>query len=356
MFACLRKIKNAENKKGMGLNMVKNFYRVSIASMLICGVCVCMPGMLNNVSAEAEPVEETVITDGNYGICWGDSLTAFDTWTSLLEADLGIPLLNCGVGGETSRAIAARQGADPIMIDDVVIPGDCSDVVVAQCEGADIELVTEAGFAIAPFLQGDGNFNPCYINGVACEIRYEGDGYPNLKGEWIMHRIENGEDIVIEDPTPLIPNTDVNFEKPYLMIVFVGGNDAYDEERAIHLVERQKSMIEHTDPENYLVIGLTTGNEEIRASYDEAMEEAFGDHFLSLRRYLTEPIYENDTVVSCRGLQEAGIEPNEQDIELIQKGRIPLSLLLDFVHFNKECGQVVEKCIYNRLQELGIAK
>ena len=73
------------------------------------------------------------------------------------------------------------------------------------------------------------------------------------------------------------------------------------------------------------------------------MVEEYGDKYINLRKYMaTDAIY------------DAGLEPTKSDLQRMQVGYAPFSLLArDELHFNATGYELIGKLVYNRMESLG---
>ena len=138
------------------------------------------------------------------------------------------------------------------------------------------------------------------------------------------------------------------------MILFIGQNGGYAD--LTDLIRMHQQMISHFKGKEYLVLGLSSGTESQRAEYEKQMKQAFGRRFVSLREYLAHPVYDTDgkTVISCYGLDDAGLDPTDADIERIKLGQVPQTLLADSVHYTAATKTVIGTMLYKKMIELGI--
>ena len=61
-------------------------------------------------------------------------------------------------------------------------------------------------------------------------------------------------------------------------------------------------MIEHSNDNHVIILGLSSGSAASRENYETRMKKEFDRYFISLREYLATPIYENGEIVSCYGI------------------------------------------------------
>ncbi len=287
-------------------------------------------------------------------VCWGDSLTAGGGWTSTLQKLSGLPVYNGGTGGENARTIAARQGADVMLVNDITIPAACEPVTIAVRK-TDSGILTEEGYKVTPLLQGGAHVNPVKIGEVEGTLRWTGTNYADTNGIWTFTRSVAGEAVTIKRPTAIRTAFDrLHNQASEVMILFIGQNGGYTD--LADLIRMHQQMISHFKGKEYLVLGLSSGTESQRAEYEKQMKQAFGRRFVSLREYLAHPVYDTDgkTVISCYGLDDAGLDPTDADIERIKLGQVPQTLLADSVHYTAATKTVIGTMLYKKMVELGI--
>lgn len=307
---------------------------------------------LNGQEARIKNLEKPTVLTGI--VCWGDSLTAGGGWTSTLQKLSGIPVYNGGTGGENARTIAARQGADVMLVNNITIPAACEPVTIAVRK-TDFGILTEEGYKVTPLLQGGAHVNPVKIGEVEGTLRWTGTNYADTNGIWTFTRSVAGEAVTIKRPTAVRTAFDRLHNQPSeVMILFIGQNGGYAD--LTDLIRMHQQMISHFKGKEYLVLGLSSGTESQRAEYEKQMKQAFGRRFVSLREYLAHPVYDTDgkTVISCYGLDDAGLDPTDADIERIKQGQVPQTLLADSVHYTAATKTVIGTMLYKKMIELGI--
>ncbi len=305
----------------------------------------------------------SVIADRLPGIvCWGDSLTSgpggdamtypkslqnsinnaicsvydptsslSDEAKSLVDAEdykISIPVINMGVGGETTNTILGRNGAVPFVTSgSLTIPSGTTPVR--------IRFVSQNGRTVAPLLQGSAGMEYVTISGVRGVISKSYGGYT-------FTRSEAGSEVTVPGGTVITTAGSENY-RDYITVIFIGQNGGftdYDD-----LVVQQRAIIEHQTRNNdrYIIIGLHTTTPSYRDDLEGLMEEEYGDKYINLRRYMaTDAIY------------DAGLEPTQEDRWRMDIGFAPLSLLaVDELHFNDTGYELIGKLVYNRMESLG---
>ena len=306
-------------------------------------------------------IDEKLQENGDYITTWGDSLTAGGGWNSRLAELAGMTLYNGGTGGENARTIVARQGADMMTINNIVIPSDIQPVTIAT-RSSDGGIKTEWGYTVTPLLQGGAHVNPCKIGNILGTLKWTGANYADMTGIWTFTRKETGEQVKIDRPTAIRTDFDMNRNSPYLMVIFIGQNGGYND--LDDLVRQHKMMIEHASAKHTIILGLSSGSASSRKSYEDRMKQEFGRYFISLREYLAHPIYGTDgkTIVSCYGLADQGLEPGSKEyngvtynaLDEIATGTVPHQILQDHVHYTTGTKDVIGTMLYKKCCELNI--
>lgn len=281
---------------------------------------------------------------------WGDSLSAGNSWTQQL-ATLSGHVVNVGAtGGENTETISARQGGDMMTVNNITIPSTLTPVTIAN-RTADLGITTYFGKKVKPLLQSGLHVNPVLLGSVEGTLDYTGDPWPSVTGDWVFTRTKVGAEVVITRPTAMRTNFDVQ-NNSGIMIVFMGQNGGFVDNA--ELILQHNRMIKHSKAKRVLVLGLSSGSAVERAVYEAAMELEFGRNFLSLRKYLSSPLFAADgtTIVNCYGLDDAGLTATAEDLTAIADGKVPPQMLSDSVHFTTSTKTVVGNLVYKRMTEL----
>lgn len=293
-----------------------------------------------------------------YIASWGDSLTAGGGWTSTLQSLSGLTVYNGGTGGENSTTIIARQGADIMTINNITIPASGSVLIASR--NTDNGISTEFGKKVTPLLQGGtSHVNPVKIGDIEGTLTWTGSAYNDNNGTWTFTRSEAGDPVLIDRPTAIRTAYDRNRNDPYLMVIFIGQNGGYSD--LDDLVRQHRLMIEHANAEHVIILGLSSGTASQRADYEARMKKEFGRYFLSLREYLSTPIYSGNEIVSCYGMADQNVEidpdytySGKTTKQEIEEGTVPHQILADGVHYTAETKTVIGKYIYKKCCELNI--
>ena len=144
-----------------------------------------------------------------------------------------------------------------------------------------------------------------------------------------------------------------------VLILEMGSNGGWNNDYQI-LIEQYRSIIQHWNVDRYIIVGDISSIDEMVSSqakkdrfagiqprskensWERALREAFGLHFINMRKYLIE-----------YGLDLAGLEVTERD-ELEQaEGNISVQLRSDWTHFNQHGYYAKAVGIYEKGCELG---
>lgn len=293
---------------------------------------------------------------------WGDSLTmgAFGEGKTILTelaTLLGNDFIydNCGVGGETTATIGARQGGIPaITRNDIQLPASVTEINIGNGLDETTPFVsTHNNNPIKLLFQSTSDqVNVCSINGIECILRHAGNpanaSYPTdpNAGYWLK-RITAGEALTIPKGSLLITNKSNLNKNNFLNIYWIGTNGTYTSNK--DLVDQIKLMTLYGKSE-YIVIGLHSVSEnsplttlESRKQLENMCIQEFGYRYINLREYLI-----------TNALRDADIAPTTEDNVAIAQGKCPTSLLVDAVHFKPIVNTLIGKLVYERLVKIGL--
>lgn len=315
-------------------------------------------------------------------VCWGDSLTApsRQTWKGclysivtgrtdyprILQEYLGsdYEVINCGVGGENTLTIMARQGSAPMKLShDITIYNDDERKYLMFIGNKNIPTFISTwddSTAVTPFLQcgydedSPARVNPCAIGGRQYELSSEArnwkeNGYVFQYNYYIKDKSPIDSTFTINAGTIIETAAMRNLRGKYANIFFVGQNGGF--RNVADLIAQLKAMIKYSKSPKYIVISFHKPNSVINspkrmAEMEDSLQTAFGKHFINLRQHLI-----------SRGLQEADIIPTVTDNDSIARGAVPPSLLVkDGIHFNADGYNVIAKAVHKRFKALGYCK
>lgn len=333
-----------------------------------------------NVEAVQQVYQKDLETIASYlpGIvCWGDSLTAgssgnvsypatlqkyintylcdiYDIRYSLenaesfsrLNADdyrVSIPVVNMGAGQEDSATILGRCGTVPYVVkSDFVIPAGKSSVT--------IELMSQDGKAVMPLTAGGAGVNPVTIAGIEGTLSLVTSNVGWTQTFYQFTRLEEGAETPVSRGTQIVTAATEEY-KDYIHIVWMGTYGEYTNPEK--LVSEVKTLLQRQTINNdrYLVIGpctyrgsWTSSASMSLESLDSAMMQAFGDRYISARKYLIED-----------GMRDAGISATRTDSDNIKMGLVPTSFRSPAAgaDLNSLAYKLIAKVVFDRMEKLG---
>lgn len=281
------------------------------------------------------------IKDKGYDISL--NATSQITYTIMMQALLGekYKVNNCGVGGENINTIAARLGANVAYAKNNFTLSRYADTPV-QIGQADGYLDSSWDEIVTPLLQGAGNsVNPCYVQGVECDLKWTGSSYNDPSGIYTLQRIENGDrDIELPQKTPIIMSGSKLYRNTKLSVIWCWQNGGYRSDE--DLIEKLDKILTHINTQNYVLIGLHSSTEAGRDAQESMLSKKYGDKFFNWRQY-----------VSTNALYDFGITPTPEDLKAMSVGSCPPSLLTDSVHLCAAGYAILGYKIIERFKDLG---
>lgn len=208
--------------------------------------------------------------------CWGDSLTegvggyvmqpdntnAYMAYSYPAWLGMTYNVVNLGARGEDIYAIMARQGADPIVLENQITIPASKDTPVAIGSmsniftyGAGTGLRSKSGHMVKINKEVESpGLNPCYINGVegviyrVCEATY-----PTLTSTHTLYfrRLEDGDPVVAAAGTEVETKAMRDYRNG-AAIIWMGANGGYSSHQ--DFVQKVQAMVDYGKYNNYLVI------------------------------------------------------------------------------------------------------
>ncbi len=273
-------------------------------------------------------------------VCWGDSLTegynATNSYPEEIAKLSGLDVINYGIAAETAEQIACRQGAIHTYVYPMTIPADTTpvafDTVTGDGNPSDMAFYATNGVEIT-------------IAGVTGRMMYDDES-----STYFFTRNEPGEEVVITELTQVATEGMVNRTSNDIQVIFIGSNNKPNLDSIHDIIALQKKMIEYSDTDKYIIVGYTAKPlVPDLVKINDLLEETYGDKFLDASEYFT-----------TQALEDAGIEPTEEDLANIAQNQIPSSLLTfwsngepDDLHGNEIFNELLGKIIYEKIVELG---
>lgn len=310
-------------------------------------------------------------------VCWGDSLTAgsagnisypyilqkyintylcdvYDFRGSIENASeyarlnwddykISIPVVNMGSGQEDTATILGRSGVQPYVIaKDFQIPADTAPV--------EIDIASASGKSVAPLKAGNAGVNPVTINGIEGTLSLNLGVAAGSPSTYTFARSSAGDEISVSEGSTI--STAVSGEyTDYIHILWLGTYDRFKTPE--ELVNDTKLLLQRQslNSERYIVMGPCTydgswysGNAYTLNAIDTAMLQAFGSHYINVRKYLCED-----------GLKDAGISPTKTDTSDRNQGYVPTSFRSanSSAELNGAAYALIGKLVYERMDRLG---
>lgn len=261
------------------------------------------------------------------------------------------PVVNMGVGGESTLTILGRNGAIPYVVK--------KDVLVSKYQTpVPIEFTSKNGEKVAPLLQdreGAKGLNNVVINGIEGKISTD-SFWIEQNPCYTFTRAKEGEETVIKKGSVIIPCAE-NKYRDYIAVIFMGQNGGYNgkngKESPAVLIKQINTLIEHqtANKDKFLVVGLHTGTKEERKDLESAMQKEFKEKYFNLREYFSSPY---------GVFKDYNLSLSKEDKELIKIGKTPYRFLkmevdgeTDATHFMSYSYDIIGEQIYKRLDNLG---
>ena len=305
--------------------------------------------------------------------CWGDSMMqgagcneayiyldngiediSYFTTPSALQYFTSINTYNFGVGGENSYQISLRAGGIPIYTDRYIYITDHSLAYVKFVDENE-ETITMDDYSGYGY---EDNTYPdtVYINDVLCCVERADEGlYISICSDADCDSVT---EMYINAWTRVIPKAAYDHRND-ILILEIGSNGGWENDYD-KLIKQYQNIIDNSYYADYIIVGDTDNPGESADIYqdvydnngnyaglhatlwEQALYDAFGEHFLNTRLYLME-----------NALSDCGITPTENDIIDIQTGNLPEQIRADFTHFNSYGYYSKAKAIYLKGIELG---
>lgn len=260
-------------------------------------------------------------------------------WT---KYKVSIPVVNMASGKESSYTILGRAGVVPYVISqEFTIP--------AETEPVELEFTSEGGQTVSPLTGGDMGFNNISIAGVQGKLTLNTEYY-NQSGilRYSFTRLSPGAETPVEVGTPIqIASQDLY--KNYIHVVLIGMYGEYT--NAEDLVNQVKTLLARQthNSERFIVLGPYSHNIYGASTFemkaiDDAMLQAFGNRYISIRKYLIGD-----------GYTEAAITPTSEDKYYISQELVPPSFRVAShdEELNSLAHKLIGKLIYTRMDNLG---
>ena len=307
-------------------------------------------------------------------VCWGDNTTAavsgllnypyvlqtyintylcdiYDLSTSIENAtdysrldwkkyNINIPVVNMAAGRESTYTIMGRAGVDPYVVSkELTIP--------AEAEPVEITFTSSEGKEVTPLTGGDAGVNNVHIAGIEGRLSLSTDNYSGTQ-HYFFTRLSSGEEAAIPVGT-VIETASEEFYRNYIHVVLIGMYGEYS--NADDLVQQVKTLLarQTQNSDRFIVLGPYSDKLYTFSSYqmeavDKAMLQAFGNRYISIRKYLIGD-----------GYIDAGKTPTRDDEYYINQEIVPPTFKVssNSEELNSLAHRLIGKLIYTRMDNLG---
>lgn len=256
--------------------------------------------------------------DRNQVVAWGDSMTmgygAKVSYPMAASQMLNAEVKNMGIGGQTSTAIASRQGALPIELGPkkgLIPPFGSVDIITRAIVGVD---------GVGPLTKGGRQEISGKLGGVSGILRRSPDDI------YTFTRIGSGPAVPCMPACAFVPTETYDNRTQWIW----AGRNGVAGRRTIY--EDIAAMVERAPEGRFLVAGFTTSSEQTPSSVqnllgaNEKLRALYGDKYVDLMAVL---------MVAGDG--------SEGDAEDLAQGFVPRSLRVDSVHLTNAGYALVAK-------------
>jgi len=245
-------------------------------------------------------------------------------------------------GKESSYTILGRAGVDPFTTyEEITIPADTTPVALS--------LISSDGKYVTPLTGGDAGVNNVVIDGIEGKLSLSSEEY-NYNGmlSYSFTRLNPGSEKVIPAGT-VVKTASEDLYKDYIHVVLIGMYGEY--ETGEDLVQQVKKLLsrQNLNSERFIVLGPYAHNiysvsTSAMESVDTAMLQAFGNRYISIRKYLIGD-----------GYTDAGISPTSEDKYYISQEIVPPSFKVasHSEELNSLAHKLIGKLVYTRMDSLG---
>lgn len=309
-------------------------------------------------------------------ICWGDSLTAgssgnvsfpailqkyiniylcdvydfrstvanpqdYDARVDWEDYTLSVPVVNMGAGMEDSATVLGRSGVRPYIVSKAF-------TIPATCEAVSLSISSMDKKQVNPLTAGNGGLNPVTIAGVQGTLSLVSQSYGQYSYDFT--RLEAGSEVEVEAGTQITAASTDEY-RDYIHVIWLGTYGEYT--TASKLVEDTKNLLarQNVNTDRYLVLGpctlrgsWTNADSNTLDTLDSAMLQAFGSHYINVRKYLM-----------VDGATDAKLTLSREDKQLIQQGKVPSVFRSNAsgADLNGAAYRLIGKLVYERMDRLG---
>lgn len=246
------------------------------------------------------------------------------------------PIVNLAVSGENNLTILGRLGIKPFLVaEDIAIPSSGGLLEMK------IKSSSEGNIWPLAVSSENNHINPVIIDGHSGMLGGESIKDPST-GEnkhYFVRNDTDGPDYVLKANTPIQTSCQDAY-RDYVHIIWIGENDTWTDYNA--LADDIQSIVDHglKNRDNYIVMGLISGNNETMKEYDKIMEKRFGKNFVNVRK-----------VLSTIDLVSTKADYDQNDKAQQSQGQVPNCFFNSNGTLNDEASRQLASHIYNVLDK-----
>ena len=247
-----------------------------------------------------------------------------------------------GAGPETSGTVLGRCGVAPYVTStELTIPAGMEPVLIT--------MTTQNGKTVNPLTGGDAGINNVVINGIegTLSIDTASANLYSYGNTYYFTRLTPGEETIIPKDTPIY-TAGMDMYRDYIHIVCIGAYGGFETPDELVFQVKQLIARQTKNSDRYLVLGMPAYKGEYYGinldSVDTAMLQAFGNKYISIRKYLCGD-----------GLIDASISKTQEDLVALDSNAVPPSFLVSSTgaELNGKANTLIGKLVFNQLESLG---
>lgn len=280
-------------------------------------------------------------TDRSKVTIFGDSQVEGQPLTTAMQSALGgdVTFSNRGRSGDTVDQIAIRAGAKELWF--TVSGGQI------PASGA-VSLTT-----MQPFDTGRDRAFSGSLSGVGGTLRFTA-----ADRSWAFTRSASGSAVTVEGTQPFVSSQAGT--EDHTLIVWMGGNNSWEAGNYLapdintHVISVYQEIMNWAAPQKRVLFpGMTYGNATasgapartpLADAVNQCLASKYPAHYTNINQWLID-----------HGMEAAGLEDTQADIDARQDGLMPPSLLADDVHFKPEVRTAIGEHLAQQLRRRGWA-
>ena len=316
-------------------------------------------------------------------VLWGDSFTGMQGYADELMKRVKVvapeyDIFNCGIGGEKTLEILARQSATAMFISPInellstdvntgkkyiTLPRGTDKVQIGTMNASGIlsgwDNATHLRLLLQNTVSTDCEVNPVFIDGIKCELTYDIYGTKNyylnrVEASASSKKIYVGENVMPNSAT--LVDGDIN-------IINIGANGGFTSNKI--LIDQYKSMVGKLKNNKYIILSnhYSQNTDPSAANFIDdvkarelILRKAFGSKYINMREYFcTKAVYDGIEM----GVFNGSIYPTNTDIRYMSQGLYAPCYWpnpnngSDIIHMSRATYKVYNTYIFKRMIDLG---